>query len=160
MNYLGLAFGVLIVGVIVYLWSRSRPDTGEPMPLTIPGFALIGYNHDLMTREQARMKAEELKIIRDKVLPNLRRIYNRQDGNCSINKLVLDPEFYKAAEWSGIHARTLWVNPTKPKHRSHFAEELHSRFRIDIHGDAHRYEPVDGLDRVRREQAQSFCRGF
>ena len=159
MNSLGLAFGILIVGVIVYLWSRSKPATGDEMPLYIEGFALIGYNHDLLTRNQARLKAEELDRIYDAVLEELQRIYE-VEGDCVINTVVLNPEFYKAAEWSGIHARTLWVNPTKLKHRSHFAEELHSRFRIGLYGDAHRYEPLDGLDRVRREQAQAFCRRF
>ena len=159
MNYLGLAFGILIVGVIVYLWSMSKPATGDEMPLYIEGFALIGYNHDLLTRNQARLKAEELDRIRDAVLEELQRIYE-VDGDCVINTVVLDPEFYKPAEWSKVHARVLWVNPTKRKHRSHFAEEIHNCFRIGQFGDAHRYEPVDDHDAAMREQAQSFCRGF
>ena len=152
-----IAFAAGCVGLV--LWMRSRKSGNAELPLYIEGFALIGFDKNQMTRTQARLKAEDLESIRDAVLIGLHRIYGIQ-GDCVINKLILDNGFYKAAEWSKVHARILWVNPTKPKHRSHFAEEIHTCFRIGLFGDAHRYEPVDEQDRIKREEAQSFCRNF
>ncbi len=145
------------VGLV--LWMRSRKSPDSILPLVIFGFAVIGFNPKQMTREQAKHKAEELQDISDELLPELAYIYG-EPSLCSINKLILDTDFYKAAEWRRFHARVLWVNPLRPAHRAHFAEELHNRFRADIYGDAHRYLPRDEADRIRREKAQAVCRKF
>ena len=127
------------------------------MPLVIYGFAIVGFNPKKIKREYAKAKAIELQSIRDELLPKLAYIY-QEPSLCGINKLIIDTDGIKPAEWLLFHSRVLSVNPMMPKHRAHFAEELHNRFRADIYGDAHRYLPINARDRRRREKAQDICR--
>ena len=152
-----IIFAAVCVGIV--LWMRSRKSEPGKLPLYIAGFALIGYNKEQMTREQARLKAEDLHSIYIAVVEQLGKIYGKSSP-CQINKLIFDNEFHKATEWSKVHARVLWVNPTRAKHRSHFAEEVHNRFRADVFGDAHIYKPIGTVDAAMRESAQEFCRQF
>ena len=152
-----LAAVVAVVAWAVRFVLRKR---GGPtvLPLVVDGLGIIGYDKTVMTRWEAGNIVSDLVIIRTKVLAKFEHIYGGAQ-KCHVNKLKLDDDFYKPAEWTGIHARHMTVNPTRPEHRAHFAEELHNLFRVEMYGIEHVYKPVDKKDARKRELAQEFCRG-
>jgi hypothetical protein len=146
----------LVLGVRFMLRKRSGP---AELPLTVKGLGVIGYDKTVMTRIEAERIALDLASIRQKVAARMEYIYG-ETKICVVNQLKLDTTFYKPAEWIGIVARSMTVNPTRPRHRTHFAEEIHNLYRMLAFGIKHRYEPVDDADHAKREEAQEFCRGI
>jgi hypothetical protein len=152
-----VAFAVVCIALV--LWMRSRKSEPAVMPLTVKGLGIIGWHRDYLTRADAVKICGELTKIRAKVIPALNRIYGIKRP-CVIEKLIIDPTYPKPAEWSAVHAGILCVNPSKPLHRSHFAEELHNQYRREIYGANHIYEPISQQDRLNREAIQQLCREF
>jgi len=147
---------VVVLAVRFMLRKRSGPAV---MPLVVDGLGLIGFDKTVMARVRAEQIALDLAEIHLMVVTKLEHIYGGAQ-KCHVNKLKLDDDFYKPAEWTGIHARHMTVNPTRPKHRAHFAEELHNLFRVEMYGIEHVYKPVDKTDAKKRELAQEFCRSI
>jgi hypothetical protein len=152
-----LAVAALVVVFAVRFLLRTRSGVAV-MPLTVKGLGVIGYDKTVMARIEAERIALDLAEIHKEVVTTLWNIYGLRKI-CVVNKLKLDTTYYKPAEWTGIVARHMTVNPDRPKHRTHFAEEIHNLFRMEMYGIEHVYQPISGGDRVKREQAQEFCRG-
>lgn len=152
-----IVFAAAVVGAV--LWFRSRKDGNAEMPLTVYGVGVVGYDKSVMDRTEAQQIAADLARVRVKVLAKLEHIYGERH-ECAVDALKLDIHYPKPAAWPEWPARLLVVNSTRQPYRAHFAEEIHNLFRIEMWGYPHRYESVDENDRVRREEAQEFCRGI
>ncbi len=153
---LAIASVTVVFGVRFLLNRRRGP---AQMPLTVKGFGTVGYDKAVMSRAEAERIALDLASIHAKVITKLAHIYGEQH-ECAVVRLKLDTNYHKPAEWTGIHARHMTVNPARPKHRSHFAEEINNLFRVEMYGFPFRYSPMDDDDERKREIAQEFCRGF
>lgn len=158
MTYIALAAIVLIAAYIAWRWFSKR-DSKKLRVLAAYGFGAVLYDDEQMSQDQAVMVVNRLRIIRTEVMVELRRIYGK-DATCNIDTLTLDTGYYKAAEWTGINARKLTVNPIHPKYKSHFAEEIHNCYRLEKFGPDHIYKPIHEADAFLREEAQAFCRGY
>ena len=152
-----LAGLVPVVLAIRFMLNRRRGPA--EIPLTVKGLGVIGYDKSVMARVEAERIALDLAEIRKEVVTTLWNIYPLRK-TCLINKLKLDIHYHKPAEWTRIAARHLVVNPTRPPHRAHFAEEIHNLYRMLAFGIEHIYEPISEADRVKREEAQEFCRNI
>jgi hypothetical protein len=152
-----LAVAALVVVFAVRFLLRKRSGVAV-MPLTVNGLGVIGYDSERMSRGEAERIALDLAEIRKEVVTTLWDIYGLRKI-CAVNKLKLDIHYHKPAEWTGIAARHMTVNPTRPKHRPHFAEEIHNLFRFEMYGIEHVYATMDEADHAKREEAQEFCRG-
>jgi hypothetical protein len=161
-----MSTGILITLIVIaafvalggYKVYKNRPTTSR-MPLTVPGVGTVGYSKDYLTRDAAEAIARELAGIRSTALIILHQIYHG-GSNCFINKLILDPNYHKPAEWKAIHERHLMINPTRDEYRAHFAEEIHNLYRLEMHGFPHIYKPTSRGDRADREMAQAAMRDF
>lgn len=153
-----LAVAALVVVLAVRFMLRKRQGPAQ-MPLTVKGLGVIGYDKTVMARIEAERIALDLASIRTKVAARMEYIYE-ETKICAVNKLRLDIHYHKPAEWTGIAARHMTVNPTRSPFRAHFAEEIHNLYRMLAFGMEHIYKPVNDADHAKREEAQEFCRGI
>jgi hypothetical protein len=153
-----LAVAALVVVLAVRFLLRKRSGVAV-MPLTVKGLGVVGYDKTVMTRVEAERIARDLADIRQRVSARMEYIYG-ETKICMVTQLILDIHAEKRANWTGIVKRHMVVNPTMPWFRAHFAEEIHNLYRMLAFGIEHVYKPVDEADRVKREEAQEFCRGI
>ncbi len=152
-----IAAVAVCVGAV--LWFRSKQSNKAEMPLTVDGAGVVGYDRTVMARVEAERIARDLAGIRTRVEAKLEYIYGERH-ECSINQLTLDIHYHKPAEWTGIVARHMTVNPTRPKYRTHAAEEFHNLYRMLAFGINNIYTPMDDDDYRHREAAQAFTRSI
>jgi len=157
-NFVGIILIVIAVGVVVLgVRVMMRRSAAATMPLTVKGLGVVGYDRSVMARVEAERIALDLARIRTKVAARMEYIYG-ETKICQVNQLKIDIHYHKPAEWTGIAKRHMTVNSTRPPFRAHFSEEIHNLYRMLAFGMEHIYEPVDGADNAKREEAQEFCR--
>jgi hypothetical protein len=153
-----VVIGLAVVALAVKLIAKGKAKKPE-LPLQAPGILVVRYPLLEMPRSQAERIANELAAIRVAVIAQCRRVYKRP-CTAVIESLTLNPKYHKPAEWTGIVAGRLTVNPTSSKHRSHFAEEIHNKCRSEAFGLDNIYDPINQQDKWNREAIQQFCRDF
>jgi len=158
MNWLGIIFVGCLIVIVSYLVSRNKrrefEDDATFVLLAAFGFAAVVYDREETTDKEAAKIVDVLKDLRASAMAKLSEIYDVPKARCSIDQLMIDKEYPKAAEWTRVVGRKLVVNPTKPEYLGHFCEEMHNVFRLEQFGMKHIYEPIDKEDRKRRELAQ------
>lgn len=97
MNWLGLIFGILIVGVIVYLMRmRKGKDLGGRTYIAY-GFTKVGYNANDITLVEVERLTERLRRIAERAWVELRRVYG-DEARLGIESITLDPRFEESSE--------------------------------------------------------------
>jgi len=100
MNWLGLIFGILIVGVIVYLWSRHKNKDLGGRTLPMFGFTKIGYNINHMDAVTAERLGIKLKKIAKRAWVELERVYG-DEATFGLEHIIFDPDFEEQSSDGG-----------------------------------------------------------
>ena len=123
-----------VVALGIYSVSTSKSKRGA-LPLYIQGLGKIGYNQGAMDRTSAEEIARELLFIKNKMWPELLRIY--QTGvQYPISTIIIDPRWVDPKHAAGIKAEvgagvvtlnpmTKWGADRQYDYRNAFAAELH-----------------------------------
>lgn len=151
MNWLGLAFGLAIVTIIVILIDQKRKRQKKIGFKKIPlfGFTLLMYRPDQMNAIEAERFGLKLQQIKERAWPRLEAIY---DGSidCGLETVRLDTEFSSDATHKGVHfireviemvmgggSAHITMRPAGGRrHRGEFwfALELHNLYRAQAFG--------------------------
>lgn len=173
MNWLGLIFGILIVGVIVYLMSTNKSKDKGGRTLMMHGFTKIGYNINDMNALEAERLATRLRDIAEKAWVAIRRVYGDQ-GILAIEHIIFDPKFEERRDDGGkviIRKVIRLLMPEKmitmrPQggggHTGEywFCLEMHNLYRGTVYGVGNIYPHENASDEEMKlwRQAQRACK--
>ena len=158
MNYLGLIFGILILGVIAYLWSRRKPKQqyGE---YDIPGLCKVRWlieDHPWFNGELIGKRLHNVKLI---VWSQFEEIYGKK-VNCLHGNIVLDPYYHKVAEMTDVdRTRNIIINPTL-EYEKGYASELHNLIRYTLYGFHNVYSTTSDKDKKNYTKANRIIKGL
>jgi len=173
MNWLGLIFGIIIVGVIVYLWSRNKNKDLGGRTLIMFGFAKIGYNINQMDLDEADRLAIKLRKVAVRAWDALQRVYG-DEAQFGIEHIIFDPEFEETSSDGGriilrkvirllMPERMITMRPQgDDKHPPEywFALEMHNLYRGIVYGTKKIYLDDNPSDEELRlwNSAQDACK--
>ena len=136
----------------------TRKSKHNALPIHIKGLGKIGYNQGAMDRTSAEEIARELLSVKNKMWPELLRIYHT-GVSYPISTIILDPKWVDPKHGAGIKAEvgtgvvTLnplakWGADRQYDFRNAFAAELHSVIRWQMFGFYYHDKPVNKDDKI------------
>lgn len=146
MNWLGLIFGILIVGVIVYLMSQRKKEDLGGRQLILDGVK-YGYNINQIEAKVAERLAGQLRTVVVKLWPLLAEIYG-ETPKVVLSSVAFDTEFehiIKLARRNG----TVRMRPQGGQGSPAvlwFSREMHNQFRAWALGFNHTYPKPDEVE--------------
>lgn len=171
MNWLGLAFGLLILGFICYGWSKRNQKKGKgPWQFIFQGFGIVSVAREIprfdgrpakqVTEATARVVANQLVTTYRETWAECRRIYKHGKLNWPVERVavvggMVEPD----------HPEVVWPAPVpmikirlQDDMNFWFAGEIHNVFRYTLYGINHIYKPVNQNDEASMKLVKEWIR--